>query len=239
MIEGDTHSLVYILQILGCMNGRFDLHIIWYAFCSFPAVLWNFDARNADADVAAAGDTCRDCRIDEEVHNSDADERAGCGRGECHPRGLLQRRRRTQRRRRRALAAAGAAARTIALPPRTWPWPAQAAQEAGLGGEDGRTAPQDVAVACQRRAFGRAVLYACCKLANWNKGPETKLCMPQKWQNCMIMQAAVLSGGTWSVCWSNISGRSKIPVQSVHYYLFLHHYYIIVTSLLLSIRNYT
>ena len=94
-----------------------------------------------------------------DVHNSDADERAGRGRCGCLLRGRPPRRRRTQRQRRRALAATGAGgedgraaprdvdvasaggagswllpvpeARTGALSPGTWPWPAPAAQRRG------------------------------------------------------------------------------------------------------------
>ena len=39
----------------------------------------------------------------------------------------------------------------------------------------------------------------------------------------MLMSAMVLQRGIGPVCWSNNPGQRRILVQSVHYYLYLHH----------------
>ena len=120
--------------------------------------------------------------------------------------------------RRRKLAAAGAgsaAAGTGALP---------AGQFCGRGrrlqrrGEDGRTS-------C------RAVLYVCCKEANWNKGPETKLWLSQKGQNCMIMSLC-RQQFCREALEATFRAEARFQPKQVGNYLFLHNFYIIIASLL-------
>ena len=130
--------------------------------------------------MAVAGAACGDGRGEEEVHNSDADERAGRGRGVRHLPG-------------RATTA------NNSDDSERWPWPAPAAAAGGHSGEDGRAAPRDVAVTgaggagswprpAPAAGTGSFVsLYAselCMPAVNEeieiNKGPESKLCMPQK-----------------------------------------------------------
>ena len=183
VLDRETPIVPRPLRCRGTDSFCMSQHCALFDVLLAASLLLNFDACNADADVAAAGATCWDGRGEEEVHKSDADEHAGRGRGGCLLRGRQLRRRRPQWRRRWARGTRQRRARCprdgrgdayvrrcrsrncqleagCARPRRRGR--ARCPPGRGRGrrwqcsGGDGHTSSQ-------------AVLYACCKVANWNK----------------------------------------------------------------------
>ena len=174
-IERFNHSPIFVPIPFPCRSIAHLSRIIWYAFRQLPRCRILTPAMPTQTWAPPVGTAA----AKERSYNRDADELAGRGRGWCLLRGRPRRRRHTQRRGRARCGTwpwlasswqrSAPPARTGVLPPGTWQRPAPAVQRWG------------------RVCFLPGSLYACCKAANWKKGPETKLCMPQKWQTCMYV----------------------------------------------------